>query len=172
MSGTFASTIRENRFKIKLACLNMEWQNKDNEYVLQSLACVAGRFFLLWFTKKELQPRESWTEVETETIGEGWGEKNCLQSTPWDFEAPLWVLWKETWHVLRSDVSWQTVAPKIVYDQFPAHYLENNSVYWNWIVQLFHYQIKILNLFGVTNVDYRHIIVGQKQKFTGMDCWL
>ena len=50
MSGTFASTIRENRFKIKLACLNMEWENKDNEYVKQSLAGSAGSFFL-WFTK-------------------------------------------------------------------------------------------------------------------------
>lgn len=45
MSGTFASTIRENRFKIKLACLNMEWENKDNEYVEQSLACLAGGSF-------------------------------------------------------------------------------------------------------------------------------
>jgi len=45
MSGTFASTIRENRFKIKLACLNMERENKDNKYVEQSLACVAGCSF-------------------------------------------------------------------------------------------------------------------------------
>ena len=46
MSGTFASTIRENRFKIKLACLNMEWENKDNEYIKQSLACVGDGSFV------------------------------------------------------------------------------------------------------------------------------
>ena len=62
MSGTFASTIREKRFKIKLACLNMEWEDKDNEYVKQSLACIAdGSFFCssqsMSYSRAKAEPR-------------------------------------------------------------------------------------------------------------------
>ena len=55
-------------------------------------------------------------------------------------------------HVLKSDVRQQTVMPKVVvYDHlmfffclsvFSAHYLGNNFVYVNWIVELCHYQKK------------------------------
>ena len=97
-----------------------------------NIACLAGCLFLVFFwcvfsfaVHKEIRFRHTKAELRTtkETMGkgargEGW-EKNRLQSTPRDFEMPHPVLWKEKfglhmiWHVLKSDVSQQTVAPKI-----------------------------------------------------------
>ena len=143
MSGTFASTIRENRFKIKLACLNMEWENKDNEYIKQSLACVGDGSFVCGSQSKSY----------SRTKAEPRSKTACNQSLE-IFETPLPVLWKGTWRVLRSDVSQQIVTPKVVCDSlfnvfhqcFPAHYLEIILfIGIDWIVELFYYQIKILN---------------------------
>ena len=106
MSGTFASTIRENRFKIKLACLNMEWENKDNEYyVEQSLACVADGSFFCGSQSKSYSRAKA--EPRSKTA--------CNQPLE-IFETPLPLLWKGTWRVLRSDVSRQIVTPKVVSD--------------------------------------------------------
>lgn len=98
-----------------------------------NIACLAGClflffffgvFFLLRFIKRSdsatqklnwEQQRKRWGRGQ----GEKAGRKNRLQSTPRDFEMPHPVLWKEKfglhmiWHVLKSDVSQQTVAPKI-----------------------------------------------------------
>ena len=105
MSGTFASTIRENRFKIKLACLNMEWENKDNECVEQSLACVAdGSVFC-----------GSQSKSYSSTKGEPRLKTACNQPLE-IFEMPLPLLRKGTWPVLRSDISQQIVTPKVVCD--------------------------------------------------------
>ena len=104
MSGTFASTIRENRFKIKLACLNMEWENKDNEYVKQSLAGSAGSFF---YGSQSKSYSSAKAEARSKTA--------CNQPLE-IFKIPFPVLWKGTWRVLRSDVSQQIVMPKVVCD--------------------------------------------------------
>lgn len=97
-----------------------------------NIACLAGCLFLVFFwcvfsfaVHKEIRFRHTKAELRTtkETMGEGargegW-EKNHLQSTPRDFEMPHPVLWKEKlglhmiWCVLKSDVSQQTVVPKI-----------------------------------------------------------
>ena len=91
MSGTFASTIRENRFKIKLACLNMEWENKDNEYyVEQSLACVADGSFLCGSQSKSYSRAKA--EPRSKTA--------CNQ--------PL--------EIFETPVSRQIVTPKVVCD--------------------------------------------------------
>ena len=66
MSGTFASTIRENRFKIKLACLNMEWENKGNKcYVEQSLACVADSSFFCGSQSKSYRRAKAEPRLKT-----------------------------------------------------------------------------------------------------------
>lgn len=92
--------------------------------------------------------------------GKGWGEKAVTKTAcnqPLEiFEMPNPVLWKEEfalrgmWHVLRSNTSQHTVKPKL-YCLWPFNVfrqqLGNNFVHQNWIVELFHYQIKILNIF-------------------------
>ena len=113
--------------------------------------------------------------------GEGW-EKNHLQSTPRDFEMPHPVLWKEKlglhmiWCVLKSDISQQTVVPKI-------------CCLWLFINFFVVYQSSLLTIsgivlyFGIVLLDcftikekywffYESVIcwlltlAGQKQKFT------
>ena len=59
--------------RVFLACRVLSWA-----HYLQALACEAcglfGSIFLLWFTKEELQRRESWTEGKQKTMERGRGD--------------------------------------------------------------------------------------------------
>ena len=92
--------------------------------IVSSFLFFFGVFFLLRFIKRSDSATQklNW-EWQRKWWGRGKGEKagrKTTRSQPLEiFEMPHPVLWKEKfglrmiWHVLKSDVSQQTVVPKI-----------------------------------------------------------